>query len=42
MRLAIEVVGVEDFEGLVDSLVLEQDGAEHRLLGFEILRRNAP
>ena len=42
MRLAIEVVGVEDFEGLVDGLVLEQDRAEHRLLGLQILRRNAP
>ena len=42
MRLAIEVVGVEDFKGLVDGLVLEQDRAEHRLLGLQILRRNAP
>ena len=42
MRLAVEVVGVEDFERLVDGLVLEQDRAEHRLLGLEVLRGNAP
>ena len=42
MRLAVEVVGVKDFERLVDGLVLEQDRAEHRLLGLEILWRNAP
>jgi hypothetical protein len=29
MRLAIEIVGIEDSERLVDSLVLKQDRAEH-------------
>ena len=42
MRLAIEIVGVEDFERLVDGLVLEQDARPAPILGLEILRRNAP
>ncbi len=42
MRLAIEIVRAQHFERLVDSLVLEQNCAEHRLLGFEVLGRNAP
>src|SRR5260370_21033366 len=41
MRLAVKIVGAQDFERLVDTLIIEQNRAEDRLLGLEILRRNA-
>ncbi len=41
MGLAIEIVRGEDFERLVDGLVFEQDGAEHRLFGLDISARTS-
>ncbi len=42
MRLAVEIFGGYGFERKIDRLVIEQDRAQHRLFGLEILRRNAP
>ena len=41
MRFAVEIFGRKDFERVVNRVVVEQNRAEHRLFGFEILRRNA-
>ena len=41
MSFAIEIVRGENFERVVDRVVLEQNRAEHRLLGFDILRGNS-
>src|SRR5450432_4651647 len=40
MRLAIEVVGAHDVGDTVRSAVLEQEPAQHRLLGLERMRRH--
>ena len=41
MRRVIEIVGLDLGEHRVDRLVVEQQGRENGLLGFEIVRRNA-
>ncbi len=38
VRIAEEIQGIEDFGGLVEGLVVDQDGAEDALLGFEVVR----
>ena len=39
--LAIEVLRLEEFRDLDDRLAIDQDGAQHRLLGFEAVRGQA-
>ena len=41
MGLAIKILRGEDLEGLIDGFVFEQNRAEHRLLGLDILRGNS-
>ena len=38
MSFAIEIVSSDDLKRLIDRFVLEQDRAEHGLLGLDILR----
>ena len=38
MRVAIEVVAVDDLRGEVERVVVNQDGAEDGTFGFEIVR----
>ena len=42
MRLAVKIVSGDGVERDVERVVVEQDRAQHGLLGFEIIRRNAP
>ena len=39
MRVAIEIPRVDDLDGLVERVVVYEDGAEHRSLSFEIVRK---
>ena len=41
VRVAVEVAGVDDRRGVVERVVAEQDAAEHRALGVEVVRRRA-
>ena len=41
MRLAEEVLAVDQLGGLVDRVVAQHDGAEHRALGIEIVWQRA-
>src|SRR5581483_5873997 len=40
VALAVKILGPEHLEHVVDRFVVEQNAAQHRRLGFEILRRN--
>ena len=39
MRVAIEVAAVDDLGRQIERVVVNQDCAEHRLLGFEVVRK---
>ena len=41
VRLAVEVLGAEELGDLDDRVAVDEDGAEHRLLGLETLGRQA-
>src|SRR5271170_6293088 len=41
MRLAVEIFRRQDFERVIDRVVVEQNRAQHGLFCLEILRRNA-
>src|SRR5690606_10278816 len=41
VRVAEEVLGVDDLGRLVEGVVVDQDGAENALLGFEVVRQRA-
>ena len=41
VRVAEEIVGVDDLGGEVERVVVQQDRAEHRPLGLEIVRQRA-
>ena len=41
MRVAIEVRGVDDLRRQVERVVVNEDRAEHRTLGFEVVRKRA-
>jgi hypothetical protein len=34
MRIAEKILRINDFGGLVEGLVVDENGAEHTLLGF--------
>ena len=38
VRVAIEIARAENLGRLVERFVMDQDGAEHRPLGFEVVR----
>src|SRR5262249_21929670 len=39
MRLAIKILGGQNLDSLIDRVVVEQNCAQYRLFGFDILRR---
>ena len=39
VRVAVEVGGVDDLRREVERVVVDQDGAEHGTLGFQIVRK---
>ena len=41
VRVAEEVLRVDDLRRLIERLVVDQDRAEHALLGFEVVRQDA-
>jgi hypothetical protein len=41
MQFVREVLGLEKIRDAVESVVVDQDRAEQRLLGFDVLRRGA-
>ena len=41
MRVTIEIAGVDDLCGEIEGVVVDEDRAEHRTLGFEIVRKRA-
>ena len=41
VRIAEEVLGVDDLGGLVEDLVVDENRAEHALLGLEVVRQGA-
>ena len=41
VRVAVEIPRVDDLHGLIERVVVDEDGAEHRALGFEIVRKRA-
>ena len=41
VRVAEEIARVDDLGGLVERVVVDQDRAEHGLLGFEVVRKRA-
>ena len=41
MRVAEEIVGVDDFGGLIERRVVDQDRAQHTLFGLEIVWQDA-
>ena len=41
MRVAVEVARIDDLHGLIERVVVDEDGAKHRTLGFEIVRKRA-
>ena len=41
MRVAEEIVGVDDLGGEVEGVVVQQDRAEDGAFGFEIVRKRA-
>src|SRR5271165_2196177 len=42
MRLSIEVLRSKQLDDPIDAFVLEQNRAENRFLGFDVLWRNPP
>ena len=41
VRITIEIARVDDLDRLVECVVVHEDGAEHRSLGFKIVRKRA-
>ena len=41
VRVAIKIPRIDDLDGLVERVVVHEDGAEHRSFGFEIVRKRA-
>ena len=39
MGILVKIVGRQELDDLVHGIVLDEDGAEHHLLGLEVLGR---